>query len=839
MADPVRQTTASTEAKAIAILETQHDNRGFVTQLPDGRWQVWTGTPSESQRKLPGFKAGLIGTAEVGKIGEIEDEESGRRWIITSDGKGGVGFLSATAKEKDRQPTHEEAFLGDALRDGRVPLYVTDFSTGKQRFVGAAHPKEPDKVLRGSDIRDLGSRILDDGSIIQTLMFGDERGTYRLEGDVEVVDILSFKGSPTRVGVLSNGKTINLQNVKPVGPSPAQIEVASEVPVMNDRGGLAGTRVTFNDGDSMFVPAAKGQPAAETFQDPDSGQWFVRSEGGARLTPFDPPGQAASVETIGSRDFVHQPSGELDPLPPQTIDDLIGQAFEENNWDAVLALDDFKKRPTRAQSFQFALEFAKSPADQRVLSKLARGEGPIVRPEGLTTVGPVSNFLQQSWNEYQQSLTAGGLDNDTLQGLMDRLNRGTTLQQEQAIKDAETDKKLQDQELSAGEQKLASLEKDIKTAQEKLKEALDAKRTVDEDIQFGGSVSAAAVQNAKSPNERLSLLAQAAGIDFDPIVPNPFGPDEPSSTQVVLDKFYDFENRNGRLVAIRKGGATGQPERVAQDIPALTPEQAQARQERPGLTLPSLGDPSPSVQSDIERRRRGFFTAEEQAAQQQVAEEFLAEDEGIAIVPWLRDAAIESEGQEHRHQGGTFNVPALSQVARGTGDVPFGFDFTTDPNRLGFDEPDFFAHGGIAQGNNLEVVGEQGPELVDLAPGSVVTPLRSLSKKQAKALKRRGIRGLQGGGVVFDDLPLGIQQLQAGRAITPSRGRLSATAGFTIPSAQGLQNLLPSTQEALFGLAEFARIPRGDFEQELATAQPRGRRLPQGRLRPLSFRGVR
>ena len=157
------------------------------------------------------------------------------------------------------------------------------------------------------------------------------------------------------------------------------------------------------------------------------------------------------------------------------------------------------------------------------------------------------------------------------------------------------------------------------------------------------------------------------------------------------------------------------------------------------------------------------------------------------------------------------------------------------------DEGYFFAKGGVTRGDNLEVVGEEGPELVDLPPGTHVIPFQQLNRRQLRQLQRDGVPGYAGGGVVFgsETLPLGLRQLQAGRQITPSRGYLSQQAGLTIPSVQAFQNLTPESRDIFRDTAMQAGIPARAFEQELALARPGGARLPLARFQPTTRRGIR
>jgi len=138
----------------------------------------------------------------------------------------------------------------------------------------------------------------------------------------------------------------------------------------------------------------------------------------------------------------------------------------------------------------------------------------------------------------------------------------------------------------------------------------------------------------------------------------------------------------------------------------------------------------------------------------------------------------------------------------------------------------------------ITVVGEKGPEIAMMPPGTHILPLGRATKRDIRAAQSTG-RAYQTGGIVFGELPFGLRQLQAGRPITPPRGYLSRAAGLTLPSAQALQNITPESRDVFFDLAQQAGIPSRAFGQELQTAIPRGARLPTSRMLPLGRRGVR
>ena len=147
------------------------------------------------------------------------------------------------------------------------------------------------------------------------------------------------------------------------------------------------------------------------------------------------------------------------------------------------------------------------------------------------------------------------------------------------------------------------------------------------------------------------------------------------------------------------------------------------------------------------------------------------------------------------------------------------------------------AGGGTVQPGEMTVVGENGPEIAMMPPGTHILPLGKATKQDIRAAQSTG-RAYQTGGIVFGDLPIGLQQIQRGRPITPPRGYLSQAAGLNLPSAQAMSNITPESRDVFLDLAAQAGIPRKSFAQELASTIPSGRRMPVARIAPISRRGV-
>jgi hypothetical protein len=149
------------------------------------------------------------------------------------------------------------------------------------------------------------------------------------------------------------------------------------------------------------------------------------------------------------------------------------------------------------------------------------------------------------------------------------------------------------------------------------------------------------------------------------------------------------------------------------------------------------------------------------------------------------------------------------------------------------------ADGGITTGGRVTLVGESGPEVALFPNGTEIIPLdRDMKPDQKRRLRRRGVRGMQEGGLVFDREPSrGISQFLGGREVGPSQGRLFRRAGFTTPSAQALRNILPEELEEFRAMGARARIPEGTFERELAQGIASGTRSSNSaRFLPLSLR---
>ena len=439
-----------------------------------------------------------------------------------------------------------------------------------------------------------------------------------------------------------------------------------------------------------------------------------------------------------------QRSGAITQFATQSLDDIIVQALIDGEFEKAFAFQDFQDRPTAAESLSFALQFARSPADQQIISEIARGVSTVDQGTFDSTsprrVGPQPSFLIDAYNDFQRRLFAGREPTDTeANEFRKRFLEGAS---------PESDKLRA--EIAAIEAKTAGT----------LQSNLDA------------AAKAAAEREATAAKAKLEVDAGALG----------------TTSGGVTGQFQ--ETGVSQNIDLARTLFKSIPADTFAGITGLTPT---------SLTEASLA---------------------------------LTQDQDISTLSGAQQNLINTFSSGGQVE--SIDVSTTPKTAE---------DFSS----LGFSQAElgslgFFARGGLTGGDQLEVVGEEGPELVDIPAGSTIIPLKKLSKKQAMELKRLGVKGFQEGGITFDgisNLPIGLQQLQFGRAITPSRGNLLRAANLAQPSQQALQNLTPESVAIFRDQAALAGIPPGALEQELALTRPGGRRLPRGRFRPLQLAGIR
>ena len=610
------------------------------------------------------------------------------------------------------------------------------------------------------------------------------------------------------------------------------------------------------------------------------GREFLQQRTGAlaELAPRFTP----EVTDVDGMSLLQQRSGAISQLAKPNLDQIITQALVDGEYDKAFAFQDFRDRPSAAETFQTALEFARSPADQILISSIARGEQTVQPPPAGTIqrVGPQADFLVQAYQDFQRRTQAGRAPpeeeattlsgraaagasplTDTLQARLEGLTRDMERKDEaHAVKIEGMKQSLFEQgelfqvKLDTGLAKLGQL---VSGGQPSVTVSTDGDGNGGNGGDSAGTGGDAPVDKGDKPPVKGDKPAGSEEEVQEAVEKEAAGerltPEQIQHFQDFKDaKEAGFNPADYNNIASRAINAWKESVRVA--------EEQTAYEERVAKQATDIGWTSLTGEkgSDIEYKpgdikdQEDFFRAIgisanptylkggvwKEPTYQNIAAA-LGEDpdpQGTAAAAQALDLSQASAARDLMLTEKQSTPEHIAASGMGTQSSKDAMALIRDiETKAGYTPR---AGGGTVRPGEITVVGEQGPEIAMMPPGTHILPLGRATKQDIKAAQSTG-RAYQQGGIVFGELPFGIRQLQAGRPITPSRGYLSQAAGLTLPSAQALSNLTPESRDVYFDLARQAGIPSRAFGQELQTALPSGRRLPTSRMLPFSSRGVR
>ena len=646
---------------------------------------------------------------------------------------------------------------------------------------------------------------------------------------------------------------------EPPEDEPFTTSSSDVVPLPNQNGSLIKTSANqYQFVRDTFDPGRKVDATGREYLQQRDGIWYE----------LDPRFEPELIRADGMNLF-QQRSGDVTQLSAATMDDVITQALIDGDVDKALAFQDFRDRPTAQEAFNTALEFARSPADQVLISSIARGEQTVQPPPAGTIqrVGPQADFLIQAYEDFQRRTQAGraptgeeisaATEDPTLQARLESIANKDRREEEkhQLFVASETAKQQRAQEAFEAQEATRAAESAAKVA------AATAASTSGD---TGGDVATSTTGDAGEetpteiqtapPGTRVKQEGTTTMVNDKGEVAN--------IADALVDQFQSGENPAGWRVISEKelqdaDTAAAEAQATAAAEAAATAQAAEAERQAAGIkkaeefraALDAGFDPADyhniggraieahqaSLAAEAEQQQEDIRTEARAAidADLDIVGRGLEPSAGMPEKPWGEDLqGIPRSGAP------TF----VNKIEQGWSDPPTtlagyapGTTFADIEKSLGLKPR---AGGGTVQPGEITVVGEQGPEIAMMPPGTHILPLGKATKRDIKAAQATG-RAYQQGGIVFGELPFGIRQLQAGRPITPSRGYLSQAAGLTLPSAQALTNLTPESRDVYFDLARQAGIPSRAFGQELQTAMPSGTRLPTSRMLPLGRRGVR
>jgi len=609
-------------------------------------------------------------------------------------------------------------------------------------------------------------------------------------------------------------------------------------------------------------------------RDPVSGRRFIqRTDGnwGAEVKPIYDP----ELQRVDGMSLLQQRSGDVSQLTPPDIDDIITQALIDGEYDKAFAFQDFRDRPTAQEAFDTALAFARSPADQVLISAIARGEQFVAPPAQrgeIQRVGPQPDFLIEAYQDFQRRTQAGRAPTeeeaatlsaraaagqtpltDTLQSRLEELK----IENQQLKNDAISLKTQQDQQvfqqnnpslfggedpgltqfkLDLGLSSGSSMPESTKqTLQDLIANLPDDKKqyaiTQAESIHRGELSAEQVIGNLRMFADPTPSTTSTPDTSGEPTPEDNWASSiaaYPDLTRATFDLLggQNLENMAAWEINVHAGNAgTGG---------VLEPESRKGRTFDPDMgewVNPNTGSGANGNDSlpDSTQSNSGEINAGENNPLSFNSDTGSSAGENILLssVPSIVSETAPTVT-------GTLLADDVAQGRMGQ------MEAETIASSLGLTLPNMRsrAGGGTVQPGEITVVGEQGPEIAMMPPGTHILPLGPATKRDIKAAQASG-RAYQTGGIVFGDLAPGLQQLQRGRPITPPRGYLFQQGGLTLPSMQALQNLTPTVRESFYGMHGDIGISPADFRQELQTAAPRGTRLPTSRMLPLGRRGVR
>jgi hypothetical protein len=852
-----------------------------------------------------------------------------------------------------------------ATADARFSLAVSP-EDGNTYAIDMANPTKPktkaDIVFEAANVPDPGAVPINEqpiplgnGKFMTFYAVTDEAGHTTRQSVVSEKE----RGAPTSDDIIKFSEAQGGGRLIPVGDGRYTYEPEPDAPFQASP--LDVVALPSQGGSLIKTSENQYQFVRDTF-DPGrkvdaTGREYLQQIDG-RWTELAPRFEPELIRANGMNLF-QQRSGQVSQLSTATMDDIITQALIDGDIDKAFAFQDFRDRPTAQETFDTALEFARSPADQRIISSIARGITPVQPPpEGtIQRVGPQPDFLVEAYQDFQRRTQAGRAPTDeeastlsaraaagqspltdTLQSRLEELK----IENQQLKNDAISLKTQQDQQvfqqnnptLFGGEDPgLTQFKLDLglssgsnmpestkKTLQDLIAALPEQQRqygmTQVESIYNGELTAEQVIGNLRMFADPSKLTVQgqkpptvgATGLDILGLDPNASAwersiaafPDLTSDTFQALgskditslismpginatpeevDQYWATLSKHINSIAATPAGegqnmssvrdrvnwadSTYNPtlilDREGKEVPIgwETPEQRTTREFNeklqnvtgdPNITLQSIESGADAFSGTAGSTDLGGYGST-QVSSSPASTSTVGVNNPLNLTPNtppLTNTPLASTNIEPT------TAPVASTAGKSLGTATNMEDFNAlvaaasanqkSKPEVGYMPPEGGfrrrAGGGTVQPGEITVVGEQGPEIAMMPPGTHILPLGKATKRDIKAAQATG-RAYQQGGIVFGDLAPGLQQLQRGRPITPPRGYLFQQGGLTLPSMQALQNLTPTVRESFYGMHGDIGISPADFRQELQTAAPGGTRLPTSRMLPLGRRGVR
>ena len=378
------------------IIENEYKNKFNVFVNPtissDGMQITFTNAETETDEKGSGvwfrgedaLKNAVADALAAGyPIWEIE--------ILTRAGE--VSWQS----KGDRRPADQTWTIYEA-DNGDIYMYDKEAGPGTLQSIPIAEASTITPT--GPGVKELPGSIPNaDGSVTKFFSVTDANGNTTMQKVTERETITK----DSVINLEEGGRLIPRGNgtydyvadpAEPFTTSPSDV-----IALPNQNGSLIKTSANqYQFVRDTFDPGRKVDETGREYLQQIDGSW-------SELAPrFEP-----ELIRADGMNLFQQRSGQVTQLSAATMDDVITQALIDGDVDKALAFQDFRDRPTAQEAFNTALEFARSPADQVLISSIARGEQTVQPPPAGTIqrVGPQADFLIQAYEDFQRRTQAG------------------------------------------------------------------------------------------------------------------------------------------------------------------------------------------------------------------------------------------------------------------------------------------------------------------------------------------------------------------------------------------------------------------------------------------------
>ena len=509
------------------------------------------------------------------------------------------------------------------------------------------------------------------------------------------------------------------------------------------------------------------------------------------------PEVPATIETMTGPDGtdlgfgIRGTQGELLPLN-DLLDRAIEAAVVSGDMDKAVAFDDFRKRPSRTEALKMALEFARSPADQVLISAISSGETYIAPPPAgtLQRVGPQADFLVQAYDEFRAALTGGRMptEGEFQQAL------APTPEPVSELERLKIDGQKLDNEIKAATLEGMAVTREDNHAKTTAATAHTEAKTeaiINGGTSAGGGSEVNAGDNIPDASEipiTPDPITTFPDTDTDEEWAAAFSPDRMTANQAYDQAVSNRAEIWGEL-------APAQQERLTRHYTKNIGNTLSADALAEGAALESFQHSDPNEFRSMVAT--GLSATDTPYTEAQMGTPF-------------KDIAKEGGGRVGGEEVALVGEsgPEVALFPNGTEIIPL--DRSVKPD----------------QARRLRRRGVRGMENGGELGGSVFPLADDIGRVEDVDLSRYG-----------GELPSGVRRTIAGQGVRPSRGYLSRAAGIGLPSGQSLRNMLPEELDVLKDIGAQTGIPERAFERELALGIPSGeRQRGSARFLPLSLR---